>query len=104
MAEAVKQHFYMDDFLWSGKTDTAAMQMQQERSQLLARGGFRLAKWRSNSEQVLMGIKKEDCAHNDLLSVPEGVLGCIWDPSNDTLSIRELDIGVVRTKETLSEQ
>ncbi|XP_043229563.1 uncharacterized protein LOC122385388 isoform X1 [Amphibalanus amphitrite] len=55
-ADAVRNNFYMDDLLTSVKDVSTAKTLQSEVTKLVAKGGFRLAKWCSNSEEVLREI------------------------------------------------
>ena len=100
---AVKQNFYMDDFLRSEPNITMAMTMQREVTKLVARGGFRLTKWMSNNLQVLENIDPLERAHSDLESVKEGryrqrALGCVWIPSEDVIGIHSQVHAVSMTK------
>lgn len=48
-ATAVREHFYIDYFLYSSKSAEAAKQAQKEFTVLLAPRGFRLTKWKGNN-------------------------------------------------------
>lgn len=86
-AKALKRDFYMDDFIRGEDTIESAIQLRQEMSELLMRGGFRLRKFCSNSNAVLKGVPEEDLAtQSELTFDPEQTiktLGISWEPSND---------------------
>ena len=89
---AVKQNFYMDDLLRSESDVETAVKLQREVTRLVARGGFRLTKWVSNSAEVLRQIDVVERAHPDPEAYTddmhqERALGCVWFPSRDVLGI-----------------
>lgn len=95
---AVFHHFYMDDFLKSEIDVQSAKSMQKHVTDLLQRGGFTLTKWRSNEEDVLKAVSEEHRAHPDLDMPAESLLGYIWNPKDDTLSLRNISSNVPLTK------
>ena len=89
-ALAVKQNFYMDDFLRSEPDVQTAKDMQSEVTKLVALGGFHLTKWMSNDTEVLEHISRSERAHPDLESeeaYQHRALGCVWSPSTDSIGI-----------------
>ena len=95
--------FYMDDFLRSERTASEAKTVRKGVTELLAKGGFRLVKWTSNSREVLESIPREEQAHPDLdfygAHLPaEGALGVIWDAEQDSLGFRFRDSETPATK------
>ena len=56
----VLDNFYVDDSLFSTPDAHRATMIVQQLCQLLAKGGFRLTKWISNSRDVLSSIPKEE--------------------------------------------
>ena len=56
---AIQRHLYVDDLLISVEDSTQAVQLVDELSDLLASGGFQLAKYASNSREVLEAILTE---------------------------------------------
>ena len=96
--EAVSRNFYMDDFLKSERSVDDAKAVRQEVTELVARGGFRLTKWRSNSREVLQDIPEPECAPESTQMKTESVLGCPWNPEVDRLGIRSVEAGTVYTK------
>ena len=58
-AEVVHESFYVDDCL-TGTTDSkSALLLQQQLTELFARGGFVLRKWNSNDPSVLEKIPED---------------------------------------------
>ena len=89
-ALAVKQNFYMDDFLRSEPDVQTAKEMQNEVTKLVALGGFHLAKWISNDDEVMENISRSERAHPDLeseVAYQHCALGCMWTPSTDSIGI-----------------
>ena len=71
----VEKDFYVDDCLKSVESDEVAIPLVQELRQLLSKGGFRLIKWSSNSQNVLKSlpeveraasVKNLDCASSPI--------------------------------------
>ena len=56
---AIQRPLYVDDLLISVEDNTQAVQLANELSDLLASGGFQLAKHASNSREVLEAIPSE---------------------------------------------
>lgn len=81
-AKVVKSNFYMDDLLCSVDTEKEAIELKQELTELLSRGGFELAKWTSNSPAVVNQDPdfKSICEKNDT-----SVLGVSWDCFEDKI-------------------
>lgn len=101
--EAVKNNFYMDDFLRSEKNVHDAKKMQKEVTKLVSQGGFRLTKWLSNRSEVLEDITEESRSPSalDLTSLgkaPERALGCVWKPNTDMLAVKSSPADVPPTK------
>ena len=53
VVQCVKNNFNMDDLLKSVYSNSQAIALYWNLTELLKRGGFRLAKWISNSEEVI---------------------------------------------------
>jgi hypothetical protein len=89
----VEKDFYVDDCLKSVESDEVAIPLVQELRQLLSKGGFRLTKWSSNSQNVLKSlpeveraasVKNLDCAS----SLIERALGVRWNVTSDTFGYK----------------
>ena len=89
--DTVNRNFYVDDCLRSVATVHEASRLANQLVQLLAKGGFRLTKWISNSREVLeqipSGERAPSIANLDLEDLPtDRALGTQWDVEADTLS------------------
>ncbi|XP_043242111.1 uncharacterized protein LOC122391871 [Amphibalanus amphitrite] len=95
--------FYVDDFLRSEETADAALSTMEQVKSLMRQGGFRLNKWRSNCPELLEHLPESDRdASQKKLTACEGgarkALGCLWSPTEDTLSIQVRTADVPATK------
>lgn len=86
--DAVLHEFYVDDCLKSVKTETEAIEMATQLPKVLARGGFRLCKWLSNSKEVLQAIPESERASglhdlNFQVLPVERTLGVLWNVNSD---------------------
>lgn len=85
-AEVVRSDFYIDDALTGADTEAEAIHLREDLQKLLARGGFDIRKWCSNSAAVLEGIPEEE--REKLVKIDNSndavkTLGMLWDPFND---------------------
>ncbi|KAM8703294.1 hypothetical protein ACLKA7_007989 [Drosophila subpalustris] len=79
---AIRRCFYMDDMLCGSDTISGLISLKQEVSELLAKGGFELHKWRSNWGKVLtdnsvsetLSLKTEEASK---------ALGICWSSVDD---------------------
>ena len=111
--KALVSSFYVDDFVRAEETPHAAVATIKEVTTLLSQGGFRLTKWISSHPELLRNVSEEDqdSSQKKLTSCEGGskkLLGCVWSPEEDSLSIlpRPLDVpatkrGVVRMAATI---
>ena len=60
--DAARTSFYVDDFLKSVDTETEAIKMVSEMTELMKQGGFRLTKWLSTHQAVVDSIPTEERA------------------------------------------
>ena len=95
--------FYMDDYLRSQPSREKARAARLEATALLSQGGFRLAKWRSSTPELLedVEVEEQDGSQKSLTphkGEPKKALGCVWSPSSDTLSVRVKSVEVEATK------
>lgn len=94
-AKFVKDDFYVDDGLKSVSTAIEASALISNTKSLLAKGGFNLHKFISNSKEVIETIPKEQRASGikeldlsrDILPI-EGALGVQWCVQSDALQFR----------------
>ncbi|XP_064635262.1 uncharacterized protein LOC135492633 [Lineus longissimus] len=89
--ETVEQCHYVDDCLKSVPAEAGGIKLAHEVCKLLAKGGFRLTKWISNSRELLKtlpaaelgkGVRNLDLDKDGLPT--ERALGMLWDVSEDT--------------------
>lgn len=73
VAERVLDSFYVDDLLTGCESVAEGELMYQQLNQLLARGGFKLQKWSSSSDELL-GKMNEDTARQDNLELKTDTL------------------------------
>ena len=86
--ETVMRNFYVDDCLKSVPTDQEAINLTKQLHKRLARGGFNLTKWLSNSRKVLESSPESERAAQvkslDFDKLPiERALGVQWNVSSD---------------------
>ena len=88
--DSIIRSLYMDDLLKSVSRTKQAIQLVQEVTELLAKGGFRLPKWLSNDREVLSTIPEQErgksLSHVNILEelLPkELTLGLQWNPEQD---------------------
>lgn len=86
---AVPKSFYVDDFIGGAQTVEEAIQLRQELSELLAKGGFALRKWTSNQLPVLSGLSADEIGTQSSIKFDENetvkALGISWEPESDDL-------------------
>ena len=83
--------------------------MQQEITELVAAGRFRLTKWLSNSREVLEAIPASERAFTStdlsMTVLPtERTLGVIWNTEEDTMSFRVTETHAPETKREVLRQ
>ena len=84
----VKRNFYVDDCLKSVGSDDDAIRLARQLRELLARGGFKLTKWLSNSRKVIESLPESERAAQvknlDFDKLPvERALGVQWNVASD---------------------
>ncbi|XP_062538341.1 uncharacterized protein LOC134206628 [Armigeres subalbatus] len=89
-ARIITREVYMDDMLSGAETVSEAIEAQRQLKQLLARGGFPIHKWCSNSLEFLQQVPPEERETQVSKTEYEAnktikVLGLLWDPDADTL-------------------
>jgi hypothetical protein len=92
MAAVVRERMYVDDYLSSATTVTAAVQEASAMKTRLAEADLNLQSWVSNSEEFMRamacGEKAEQKTHPLGDSGEEKVLGVFWDTHTDTLGFK----------------
>ncbi len=100
VTDAVLNDFYVDDFVKSMKSEDEAVKLVRELKELLAKGGFSLKKWVSNSRKVIESVPPSDRAktlksidiYQDDLPT-ERSLGVLWNVETDKIefAVKEVD-------------
>ena len=93
--DTVERNFYVDDCLKSLTTNSGAIRLVGELREMLAKGGFCLTKWISNSSDVVDCVPKAERAPSvkdlDLSNNPaltERALGVQWNVQKDTFGYK----------------
>ena len=92
--DTVNRNFYVDDCLRSVVNVPQALRLVEQLRELLARGGFHLTKWISNSQQVIDAIPESERSASiknldlDDTSLCERALGVHWNIQNDTFGYK----------------
>ena len=93
--DTVNHCFYVDDCLTSAPTAEEATNLLKELCELLAKGGFKLTKWTSNSRKVIESVppcnRSKELMDLDLTSAAlpkEHALGLQWNVEQDTLCFK----------------
>ena len=83
----ILHNMYVDDCLTGADTDSSALKLQQEMSDIMMAAAFNLTKWASNSNLVMDGIDPDKRATSLLVecdsSEPLKALGVSWDLISD---------------------
>ncbi|XP_039312855.1 uncharacterized protein LOC105197971 [Solenopsis invicta] len=81
-AEVVLNNFYMDDLLAGGYTKAEVLKLKQELTELLAKGGYSLHKWKTNL------VSENENTRNENVDITKEVesrlLDVLWNPLKDT--------------------
>ncbi|XP_060846165.1 uncharacterized protein LOC132925818 [Rhopalosiphum padi] len=91
---AIKNDFYMDDYLGGANTKEMAVKLRNDLRTVLQSGGFNLRKWSANDSVLLQNLNKEN---NDSMLVLEledemaKVLGVLWHPRKDIFQYKVRD-------------
>lgn len=91
--ETVERNFYVDDCLKSVREEDEAVDHARQLRELLARGGFKLAKWLSNSKKVIQSLPESERAslikNLDFNSWSvERALGVQWNITSDQFGFK----------------
>ena len=101
--ETVLRNFCVDDCLKSVATEEEAIVLTKQLKELVARGGFNLTKWTSNSQAVLREIPVEDQSKKVKerpLDAPleDRALGVYWSVEGDELGFKSQQMAKPLTK------
>ena len=103
VVNAVLKRFYMDDYLVSFDDPQTAVKTNTDVVALLKLGGFDLAKFISNSRDILKEISPGNLSQKienlDLDELPiERALGVSWDPNSNMLTFKVVNKNIPETK------
>lgn len=86
-ASALRNSFYVDDYIGGADSISEAIQLRNELTELLERGGLPLRKWTSNKLEVLQGLSADQIGTQSVhkFDPDETVktLGILWEPESD---------------------
>ena len=95
VAKSVEKNFYVDDYLKSVESNEKAITSVVELRSLLAREGFNLTKWVSNSRAVLEKIPRQlrasgvqDLDLDSEILLVERALGVRWNVETDEFVLK----------------
>lgn len=90
-SQIVLRDFYVDDLITGANTRAKALQIRDETSKLLLKGGFTLCKWASNDKELLEDIYNSSST-NSIRSLDKEcifkTLGIQWNPINDVFQYK----------------
>ncbi|XP_071652694.1 uncharacterized protein [Temnothorax longispinosus] len=87
-SKIVLRDFDVDDLITGANTKEAALQVRDETTKLLEKGGFVLRKWASNSPDLLVNLPDSSMMNSTRTLDKEGMcktLGIQWNPKDDVL-------------------
>ncbi|XP_060854980.1 uncharacterized protein LOC132932621 [Metopolophium dirhodum] len=91
---AIKNDFYMDDYLGGANTKEMAVQLRNDLRTVLQSGGFNLRKWSANDSVLLQNLNKENDDSMLVLELEDEmakVLGVLWHPRKDIFQYKVQD-------------
>ncbi|XP_058456586.1 uncharacterized protein LOC131433982 [Malaya genurostris] len=105
-ASLVSKGYYIDDFIGGDDTVEGAIELRNQMSNLMAKGGFILRKWASNKLDVLQNLPSDQIGtQSSIKFVPDEMiktLGITWEPESDYLrfniTIKENDGPLTKRK------
>ena len=95
VGEIVRRNFYVDDCLFSTRTEADAIKLAEELTEVCRDSGFHLTKWVSNHRNVLLTIpeterakdvKNIDLSQDELPA--ERALGLLWSAESDSFGFQ----------------
>ncbi|XP_058446110.1 uncharacterized protein LOC131427162 [Malaya genurostris] len=105
-APLVSKGYYIDDFIGGDDTVEGAIELRNQMSNLMVKGGFILRKWASNKLDVLQNLPSDQIGtQSSIKFVPDEMiktLGITWEPESDYLrfniTIKENDGPLTKRK------
>lgn len=91
-ARVLRSHTYVDDIISGADTLEEVLSLQEQLISLLAKGGFELRKWASNSKVLLRNFPQDHLETPVFLQADQqphfNVLGLHWSPDSDCFSYK----------------
>ncbi|XP_036340648.1 uncharacterized protein LOC118750014 [Rhagoletis pomonella] len=83
--DAITRYHYVDDFIYSGDSEQAVIQLAKTVKHIHAAAGFHIRNWASNSAVVLKHMEGSCNRTQEPLQLNsnEKILGVYWDPNKD---------------------
>lgn len=94
--DTILRDFYMDDVLTGAPTIQEARQLRDALCATLAKGGFILRKWASNSINIIEDLDNSEITKNKLILSPDEqikTLGVQWNPNKDSIEYKSFSFG-----------
>ena len=83
--DALKRNLYVDNILTSFPEELTLLSFYKESCSLLAKGGFNLRSWSSNSSELQNVAQLDNCNENDKIVK---ILGLRWNVDKDNISFQ----------------
>ncbi|KRY26864.1 hypothetical protein T01_389 [Trichinella spiralis] len=99
VVDEIKAGMYVDDLVVSCDSIDEARDFAHRSSELLASGGFHLAKWANNAPEALVDLPAEEI-FRDRYSCLWKNLGISWNPQEDELTFRPPELAANQDQET----
>ncbi|XP_003369549.1 zinc knuckle protein [Trichinella spiralis] len=99
VVDEIKVGMYVDDLVVSCDSIDEARDFAHRSSELLASGGFHLAKWANNAPEALVDLPAEEI-FRDRYSCLWKNLGISWNPQEDELTFRPPELAANQDQET----
>ncbi|XP_047540908.1 uncharacterized protein LOC125073870 [Vanessa atalanta] len=104
-AHITKNDYYVDDLMTGCETETEALQIYEEMTELMNTGGFEMQKWSSNSQRFVNYIEQNKVSTVKSLTIESDgmmkVLGIKWNRLTDNF---EYVVNLTDTKEPITKR
>lgn len=88
LAEQIRKHFYVDDYLGAADDLETAIILRRSITEELAKYGFNLRKWKANDEQILYDVHQSEREELVSFETTFKTLGIAWQPSTDMFQFK----------------
>ncbi|CAH2103260.1 unnamed protein product [Euphydryas editha] len=104
-AHITKNDYYVDDLMTGCETETEALQIYEEMTELMNTGGFELQKWSSSNQRFVNYIEQNKVSTVKSLTIESDgmmkVLGIKWNRLTDNF---EYVVNLINTKEPITKR